>query len=66
MYKHFIEGMKILSKYARGDEYLNAEHDIIYTGIPHNPRLISESDVKKLNKMGFDYDNEYEVWIYYC
>lgn len=60
--KEVLEGLKIFYKYNK-NSYLHAEHDIIYVcGI--TPNKIIESDIVKLEELGFHQDDE-ECFYYF-
>jgi len=54
-----LEGLKIFAKYG-GDEYLvAAEHDVIFAG-PWEP--LSEEDNKRLEELGWHFDEYADSW----
>lgn len=57
-YKEIIEAFQIFDKYPNDGE-LSAEHDELFAG----PGLkVSEEDEKRLNELGWDYDEGTESW----
>ena len=58
-------GMSILSMYEKkGLEGLkvDAQHDVIYCGPNINPNKIIDEDKKKLEELGWHFDEECECW----
>ena len=60
-----IEGLEILKDYPTGDGWMAAEHDIIWTGCEENPENMNPEDVKKLDELGFFWDDELDCWACY-
>jgi hypothetical protein len=46
-----IEGLTILKKYVKGQEWISAEHDMIYG--PPTEGVISDEDAKRLDDLGW-------------
>ena len=60
--KDLIEALKIFEKYISDEKYPTwAEHDEFGVNCPING--MSEEDIKKLDELGFFWDNEYECFI---
>ena len=57
-----IEGLQILSKYYPEDDYCSAEHDQFF-GADHDESIVmSESDKKRLDELGWFIDSEVDSW----
>ena len=60
-FSQVVEGLQILAKYEDGNEHtVTAEHDIIWAG-RISPSL-TEEEKKKLNDLGWHYDEDVERW----
>lgn len=59
----FAESFLIFAKYEEGAFTVIAAHDVIYAAeIP--PEKMEESDVSKLNEMGWEFDvDDLERWL---
>jgi len=57
--KQVIEGLQILDKYE--DNYIAAEHDILYAG-PSDASKITPEDQAKLDELGWHIDSETDSW----
>lgn len=62
--RRLLEGLQILKDYA-GDDDVAAEHDIIYFGTIEDPTEVNPEDVKKLDDLGFFYDDDLKCWCCY-
>jgi hypothetical protein len=51
-----IKALQILLKYGNPRNPTGCEHDILYVHI--DPSLVSEKDIKELDKLGFFVDEE--------
>lgn len=60
--KRIQEGLTILAKYADENEYLSAEHDILYGPVIKDGAEISEEDAKKLDELGWHVDSLTNSW----
>lgn len=57
-----LEGMQILNKYmGKVEGECAAEHDIIYLPGPSKEELSAE-DAKRLDDLGFFFDDQYDSW----
>ncbi len=54
-----IKALQIFLKYGNPDYPTHCEHDVLYVDI--NPEKVSEEDLKKLDKLGFIPDEEYDA-----
>ena len=61
--KEVRDGLNILSKYlSKGEEsYVTAQHDILFAG-PGLDGGISDEDKKKLEDLGWHFDEEFDCW----
>lgn len=61
-----VEGLKILANYTipGGLEKLSveAQHDIIYCGPDIQQKSVTQEDTKRLEELGWHYDEESESW----
>lgn len=53
-----IKALQILLKYGNPKHPTHCEHDYFYVDI--NPELVSEEDIKELDRLGFFIDEDYD------
>ncbi len=56
--KDFIEACQIFLKYGDMDYPFSCEHDVLYCY--YNGNIMSESDLARLELLGFDWDEDNE------
>jgi hypothetical protein len=56
-----IAGLNLLNKYPEME--VGAEHSVLLVSVDRE--LVSVTDVERLEKLGFDWSNEYECWQKY-
>ncbi len=64
--KELIQALQILLKYANDTEYpTHCEHDQLFVGCGIALEKVSETDVKKLDELGFFWSEELEGFTSY-
>ena len=61
--KDLIEALTIFSKYTDSMWPTCCAHDVLYVGV--DPAKVSEEDIQKLEKLGFDPDEEIDCFRSY-
>jgi len=62
--KDLIEALQILLNYANDDRNpTHCEHDQLYVGCDIQLHQVSEEDIKRLDELGFFWDEESEGFI---
>ena len=58
--KEIIQGLQILSRYRLQNDWIAAEHDIIYG--PDLKEDVTPEDAKQLENLGWFFDEEFDCW----
>lgn len=63
--KDLIESLQIFLKYTGDMDYpTHCEHDVMYCAHGFGPEVMSEEDVKRLDKLGWHWDgDDLECWL---
>jgi hypothetical protein len=65
--RNIVEGLEILARACPDGNNAHlggAEHDKIW-GPPANPSFISEEDRRRLDLLGWSYDEQYDGWYHF-
>jgi hypothetical protein len=58
-FNQLLDGLCILKKYVKVNGSLSADHDILYVG---SDEKVSEYDEKRLDELGWHYDEKFDSW----